>query len=492
MLNVSATVAGRPGGSVRRTTLPVHCAAALWLALSGTAGTALADGSAVPVATATPAVPRMAADPGSAGQALLQTIAGAVDPARLRATIARLVGFGTRSTISETGSSTHGIGAARRWAQAEFAAISSQCGQCLEIVTPSQVFTGERLPKPTEVMDVVAIQRGTDDAQRVILITGHIDSRNSNDQDADGIAPGANDDGSGTAAVLEAARVLSRYRFHATLVYGVLSGEEQGLYGGKVLAEYAKAQGWKVEADLNNDIIGNSQGQNGVVDNSTVRVFSEGTRSLETPQQAARRRYNGGEVDSPSRNLARFMADMADRHVPNLNVRMIYRTDRFGRGGDQVEFLAQGFPAVRVTEAHENYTRQHQDVRGEGGIAYGDVLEGVDFTYLAQVTRLNLVTLAALASAPAPPSAVGIAGAVQSDTTLNWTGVAGAVAYRVWWRDTTAPRWQFSRLFPSAATPENTAILRNVVIDDWFFGVSAISADGFESPVVFPGPPGAF
>ncbi len=301
-------------------------------------------------------------------------------------------------------------------------------------------------------------------------------------------APGANDDGSGVAAVLESARVLSRYRFPATIVYAVLSGEEQNLYGGAILARYAKDQGWKVEADLNNDIVGNTHGQSGVVDDSHVRVFSEGTKATETPAQADRRRYNGGEVDSPSRNLARFIDGLADRYLRGLQVRMVYRTDRYSRGGDQVRMLEGGYPAVRLTEAAENYTRQHQDVRTEGGIAYGDVLSGVDVPYLAQVTRLNAVSLAALASAPAPPMEVKIAGAVSPDTTLSWTLSPGAAGYIVWRRDTTAPLWQESR----SAGPATSLTLKGVVIDDWFFGVSAVSADGYESPVEFPGPAGAF
>ncbi len=427
-----------------------------------------------------------------AEHALLHQIAAQVSADELKATVTRLVAFGTRSTLSDTASPTHGVGAARRWVKDRFAAIAEQCHQCLEISTPSQVFTGERLPRPTEVMDVVAVQRGTEDPGRVILVTAHLDSRNSNVEDAEGIAPGADDDGSGTAAVIEAARVLSPLRFRATLVYGVLTGEEQGLYGGKVLAQYARAQGWQVEADLNNDIVGNIQGGDGVVDNSTVRIFSEGTRSLESPAQARTRRYNGGEVDSPSRNLARYLQDLADIYVPNLRARHIYRTDRFGRGGDQVEFLAQGFAAVRITEGHENYTRQHQDVRVQDGIAYGDTVDGVDFAYLAQVTRLNAVGLAALANAPAPPTQVKIAGAVSADTTLSWAPVPGAAAYRAWWRETTAPRWQYARAVVPAATDANTVVLRSIVIDDWFFGVSAVSPDGYESPVVFPGAAGAF
>jgi Zn-dependent M28 family amino/carboxypeptidase len=282
--------------------------------------------------------------------------------------------------------------------------------------------------------------------------------------------------------------VLCRHQFPATLVFAALSGEEEGLLGGKVLADYASAQGWRVEADLNNDIVGNTEGLSGVRDNTHVRVFSEGTRTTESQAEADKRRYNGGEVDSPSRNLARFMDGLADRYLTNLDVVMVYRTDRFGRGGDQVEMLKAGYPAVRVTEAVENYTRQHQDVRVENGIKYGDVLEGVDFPYLAQVTRLNAVTMAALAMAPAPPTGVDISGAVTADTTVKWTPAPDAAAYRIWWRGTTDPQWRFSRLVP----PTGEAKLTAVNIDDWFFGVSAVGKEGWESPVVFPGAAGTF
>lgn len=419
----------------------------------------------------------------------LDELAAQVREAELQATISRLVAFGTRHTLSDTTSDTRGIGAARRWVRSRFEAISRDCGGCLQVVTPSQVFTGPRVPKPTEVMDIVAIQRGTDDPNRVIVITGHLDSRASDVMDATSDAPGANDDASGVAAVIEAARVLSRQKSRATLVFAALSGEEQGLYGGKVLADYARAQGWQVEANLNNDIVGNTHGADGVHDNSTVRVFSEGTKATETPQQANRRRYNGGEVDSPSRNLARFIERLARNHLTNLKVEMVYRTDRYGRGGDQVEFLSAGYPAVRITESHEDYARQHQDLRVENGIRYGDTIDGVDFPYLAQVTRLNVVSMAALAHAPAPPSGVAIEGAVTPNTTVKWQGLPGAAGYRVWWRGTTDPQWRFHRDVPAGATQLQ---LRNVVIDDWFFGVSALSADGFESPVVFPGDPGSF
>ena len=425
-------------------------------------------------------------------QPLLRELVTAVSPSELNATISTLVSFGTRHTLSETGSDARGIGAARRWVQGRFADLSARCGNCLELATPSQTFNGPRVPQPTEVMDIVAIQRGSGDANRVILITGHLDSRVTDIMNFSSDAPGANDDASGVAAVMEAARILTKHRFRATLVYAALSGEEQGLYGGKVLAEYAQAQGWQVEADLNNDIIGNSHGEDGVHDNSTVRVFSEGTKALETAAQANRRRYNGGEVDSPSRNIARFMATLADRYLTNLRVQMVYRTDRFGRGGDQLAFLELGFPAVRVTEAHEDYTHQHQDTRVENGVRYGDTIEFVDFDYLAQVTRLNLVALAAMANAPAPPKGVNIEGAVTPNTTLRWQAQPGAAGYRVWWRATTDPQWKYSRYVAADAAQPARLTLENVVIDDWFFGVSAVSADGYESPVVFPGDPGAY
>jgi Zn-dependent M28 family amino/carboxypeptidase len=321
----------------------------------------------------------------------------------------------------------------------------------------------------------------------VVIISGHIDSRVTDVMNATSDAPGANDDGSGVAAVLEAARVLSCRKFPATIVYAVLSGEEQGLYGGKVLADDAKAKGWRVEAVLNNDIIGNTHGLDGRVEDSRVRVFSEGVRADESGDLAKARRSGGGENDSPSRSLSRYLVAIARDDLPGFTVRPIWRADRFARGGDQAPMQAAGFPAVRLTEADENYTRQHQDVRTQDGVAYGDVAAGMDFAYLAKVTRLNTLALAALASAPAPPGQVKIAGAVSADTTLSWAPVPGASGYTVWWRETSAPEWQQSR---EAAGPSLT--LKGVNIDDYVFGVSARSADGYASPVVFPGPVGAF
>ncbi|MEW9573417.1 M28 family peptidase [Rhodanobacter sp. Si-c] len=421
-------------------------------------------------------------------QPALYALATAPSEAELRATITQLVGFGTRHTLSDTRSDTRGIGAARRWVKARFEAISRDCGGCLEIITPAQVVTGQRIPQPTAVMDVVAIKRGSTDPQRAIVITGHLDSRVSDVMNANSDAPGANDDASGVAALIEATRLLSKQDNRATLVFSVDSGEEQGLYGGKVIADYAVAHGWQVEAELNNDIVGNSRGQNGARDNTVVRVFSEGTKSNETPAQATYRRYHGGEVDSPSRNLARTMATLADAYLPDFRVHMIYRTDRYGRGGDQVPFLEAGYPAVRVTEAHEDYTRQHQDLRTQDGVRYGDTIDGIDFRYLARVTALDAITMAALSRAPAPPAAVDIHGALATDTTLDWHKVPGAAGYRVHWRDTAAPLWQHAL----AAGDVDHYVLQDVVIDDWFFGVSSVSADGYESPVVFPGYAGSF
>lgn len=426
---------------------------------------------------------------------VLGEIAEAMDPAQLQSTLTTLVGFGTRQTLSDTKSDKRGIGAARRWVQSRFQQISKDCGSCLEVITPSQVFTGERMPKEgAEVMDVVAIQKGATDPDRYVVMTAHLDSRVSDAMDASRDAPGADDDGSGVAAVLETARVLSKYKFAATIVYSVDSGEEQGLYGGKVIAQYAQDHHWQVEADLNDDIVGNSRGQDGLTDNTLVRVFSEGTRALETAKEANDRRYHGGEIDSPSRNVARYVQVLAERYIPNWHVMLVYRTDRFGRGGDHVAFNALGYPAVRLTESHEDFTHQHQDVRVQDGVHYGDVLSGVDFAYLAKVTATNAIALASMAWAPAPPSGVAIASdpapglSGGMDTVFDWKPSAGAAGYRLHWRATTDPRWNAGRYVGAG----QHYLLKDVSIDDWFFGVAAVSADGFESPVVFPGPAGAF
>lgn len=424
----------------------------------------------------------------------LHNIARAPSPARIEADIRTLVGFGTRHTLSETESDTRGIGAARRWIKAEFERISKDCGGCLEVKYVSGTVSGEeRIPDPVEVISVIAIQRGSSDPGRYVVMSGDIDSRVSDIMDSTSDSPGANDNASGVAGTLEAARVLSKYKFNGSIVYAALAGEEQGLFGGKILAEHAQENGWRIEALLNNDMIGNIQGVNGVIDNTTARVFSEGTRVNETPEQARARRFTGGEVDSPSRNLARYLDRMADDYVPNLDVMMVYRLDRFGRGGHHRPFNDIGAPAVRVMETNENYNRQHQDLRTEAGIAYGDTLDGVDFPYAAKLTALNAVSLAGMAWAPPPPAGVEIDGAVSPDTTLRWTRppanqATGLAGYRIHWRLTTAPQWSNS-IYVGDVT-EHT--LDDVVIDNYFFGVSAVGSNGAESPVVFPGAAGSF
>jgi hypothetical protein len=426
-------------------------------------------------------------------QAVLGEIAAAINAGQLHSTIQTLVGFGTRHTLSETQSDSRGIGAARRWAQSRFAAISQDCGGCLSIVTPSQSVTGARIPTPTEVMDVVAIQKGVSDPNRVIILTAHIDSRVTDVMNATADAPGADDNGSGVALVLEAARVLSRYKFPATIVYGVLSGEEQGLYGGKVLAQYAQDQGWRVETDLNDDIVGSARGQSGAGDNSRIRLFSESTRETETPKETRQRRLEGGELDGPSRSVARSIKRLAERWIPNWRVDLIYRVDRFGRGSDHEAFNALGYPAVCFRESAEDYRHQHQDVRIENGVSYGDTIDHVDFDYLARVTATNAIAAAALAWAPPPPDGLKVSGAVTPDTTLSWQALAGPQAadlagYRVYWRDTKESAWSHSRWVGAVAE----AKLPDVVIDDWAFGVASVSKEGFESPVEYPGPLGAF
>ena len=432
-------------------------------------------------------------DPSDSAGARLHAIGTAPSPTRIEADVRKLVSFGTRHTLSDKTSDTRGIGAATRWVHDEFERISHQCGGCLEVRYVSGTISGEqRIPDPVEIIDVIAIQRGSTDPGRYVIMSGDIDSRVSDVMDATSDAPGANDDASGVAGTLEAARVLSRYRFPGSIVYAVLAGEEQGLFGGRILAEHARKEGWRVEAVLNNDMIGNIAGIDGIVDNSTVRVFSDGLRADETADEARRRRFAGGEVDSPSRNLARYIARMAD-YVPNLDVMMVYRLDRFGRGGHHRPFNDAGFPAVRVMETHEHYDRQHQDLRTENGRVYGDTLDGVDFAYAAKVTALNAVGLAAMAWAPPPPAAVTIEGAVTADTTLRWQRPAAAQApdlagYRIYWRLTTEPQW--SRSIDVGNVDAFT--LENVVIDNYFFGVAAVSRDGTESPVVFPEATGSF
>jgi len=441
------------------------------------------------VAAALSSVALVGAAPPPSPDARLRAIVAPVSQAQLRHTIETLVSFGTRHTLSSQTDPKRGIGAALDWAASEFNRYSAACGNCLTIERPSDTFSGDRLPSPTRITDVIAIQRGTERPNDVVIIQGHIDSRVTDPMNATSDAPGANDDGSGTAAVMEAARVLSKHKFPGTIVYAALMGEEQGLYGGKVLAAYAKAQGWNVVTVLNNDIIGNSCSSDGVCDSTHARVLSEGPRSQGEAELAKSTHSLGGENDAPSRNISRYLDSLADRLKIGLDVRQIWRTDRFGRGGDHIPFLELGYPAARISVAVENYNWQHQDLRTENGIRYGDTIDHVDFSYLAKMTKLNVAALAAIASAPPPPEPK-VEGAVATDTTLTWAPVEGASSYSVRWRRTDANNWEVSRA--TSCTDSCKVVLPHIRVDDWVFGVSSVSKGGFESPVASAVPGGAF
>lgn len=428
---------------------------------------------------------------------ILHSIGTAASADRLENDIQTLADFGTRHTLSDTVSNTRGIGAARRWIKAEFEKISEECGGCLEVFYVSDYIEGSensRIPVTTNIVNVIAIQRGYADPNRYVMMSGDIDSRVSDPLDGTSDSPGANDNASGMAGAIEAARILTQYEFPSSIIYAGLSGEEQGLFGGQIVADYALEQGWRIKAVLNNDMIGNIKGINGVINNTTARVFSEGTRAVETERDGRIRRFTGGEVDSPSRNIARYVDTMADKYIPNLDIMMIYRLDRFGRGGHHRPFNAVGIPGVRIMETNENYVMQHQDLRVEDGIKYGDTIDGVDFDYAAKLTNLNAVVMAGMAWAPSPPANVQIRGAVRPSTTLSWDALdeeqnPQLAGYKVYWRLTDHNQWQWSEFVPADQT-EHT--LENVVIDNYLFGVAAVSKEGFESPVVFPGPNGSF
>ena len=398
-----------------------------------------------------------------------------------------MANFGTRNTFSDTTSNQRGIGAARRWIKSEFQKVSKECSNCLEVFYQKDFVTtndGERIPKDTWIVNVVAIQRGTANSNRYIIMTGDIDSRNSDPIDFTKDAPGANDNASGMAGTIEAARVLSHYKFEHNIVYLGLSGEEQGLFGGKGFAAFAKKNNWEIIGVLNNDMIGNIEGVNGVIDNRTFRIFSEPTSVTETEKEISNRRFYGGEVDGVSRQLARYIHKLTSTYMPEMNPMMVYRLDRFGRGGHHRPFNDLGFAGVRIMEAHENYNRQHQDLRVENGINYGDVIEGVNFEYANKLTAVNAITLASLAWAPAEPKNVRIGGIVAPSTKLKWDkGTAkNVIGYKVYWRLTTSSQWEFSRFVGNVDQFE----LEGIVIDNYYFGVASVSNSGHESVVVFP------
>ncbi|WP_298894463.1 M28 family metallopeptidase [uncultured Psychroserpens sp.] len=417
-------------------------------------------------------------------------IIDAVSEERLRQDVKTLADFGTRNTFSDTISETRGIGAARRWIKNEFETISKSCNNCLNVFYQKDFVTKEgnrRVPKDAWVVNVVAIQKGTKYPNRYVIMSGDIDSRASNTMDFTTDAPGANDNASGMAGAIEAARVLSKYQFESSIVYVGLSGEEQGLFGGAGLAAYAKEQDWDIIGVLNNDMIGNIEGVDGVIDNRTFRIFSEPITTAETDpeilaRQARGRRFFGGEVDGTSRQLARYVHNTVKTYMPEMNPMMVYRLDRFGRGGHHRPFNDLGYPGIRIMEAHENYTQQHQDIRTENDIAYGDTFEHVNFGYAKKLTAVNAINMANLAWAPPAPSTVEIGGIVEASVKLKWNAVDGAKGYKIYWRDTTSPTWDHSRYVGNVT--EFT--LGGIVIDNFYFGVAAVDDDGFESVVVFP------
>jgi len=415
----------------------------------------------------------------------IYSIIDQVSATRIEQDITRLVNFGTRHTLSDTLSNKTGIGAARRWIKKSFENIAANCGDCLEVFYQGNLVkkgTNGRIVKDVNIVNVVAIQRGTKNPNKFIIMSGDIDSRISDPTDYTSTSPGANDNASGMAGTLEAARVLSKYRFENSIIYVGLSGEEQGLFGGKGLAAYAKAQGWEIIGILNNDMIGNITGVDGTVSNTDFRIFSEPVPPTETERERNARRFYGGEVDGISRQLARHIHKQVKKYMPEMNPMLIYRLDRFGRGGHHRPFNDAGFAGVRIMEAHENYTQQHQDIREEGGIAYGDVLEHVNFEYAAKLTAVNAISLASLAWAPTPPETVALGGAVAPAATFSWDAVPGAVGYKIYWRDTTSPTWDMSRNVGNVTS----FTLKGMVVDNYFFGVSAVGANGQESVVKFP------
>lgn len=418
--------------------------------------------------------------------------------------VKKLADFGTRHTLSDTVSQTRGIGAARRWIKSEFDKISAECNGCLEVSYQRNLLkkgTNERIVNDVWIVNVVAIIRGTENPNSYAIMSGDIDSRASDVTNFTIDAPGANDNATGIAGILEAARVLtkshSKNKFKNSIVFAALSGEEQGLFGGKFMAEQAKKDDWNIIGVLNNDMIGNIEGINGTIDNRSFRIFSEPTPPTETEQERNRRRYYGGEIDGISRQLSRYIHSTTQKYMPEMNPAMIYRLDRFGRGGHHRPFNDEGFAGVRIMESYENYNRQHQDIREENGIKYGDVVSGVNFDYLAKLTSVNAIALANLGWSPLAPQNVKIGGAVQPSTTLSWDKPkekdTTIIGYKIYWRETTAPQWQYARFVPKefyqndTNTKEQiTFVLENIIIDNYLFGVATVDENGHESIVSFP------
>ena len=422
----------------------------------------------------------------------IQQMIKEVSAKKIEASIRKLVSFGTRNTLSEQDNPTRGVGAARDWLFGEFQKISADCGNCITV--EKQTFSQAanppprgRVPEATNLTNIIATLKGTTDPDRVYIVSGHYDTMCTSPTDAKCDAPGANDDGSGTSAVLELARLMSKHKFDATIVFMTVPGEEQGLLGATYFAEQAKVKAMNIEGMFTNDIIGGVTSQKNSPNRNKVRVFSEGVSSNETEPQANSRRSVGGENDSASRQLARYMKEQSDKYLKTFKVWMIYRRDRYGRGGDHVPFLERGFTAVRVTEVDEDYTHQHQNVRTENGVFYGDTPEFVDFEYTANVTRVNLISLASLALAPAKPKNASIVTTrLTNDTELKWDANTDSdlAGYEIVWRETTSPEWTNSFFVGNVGN----FLVKDRSKDNYFFGVRAVDKNGNRSPVSFPRP----
>ena len=426
---------------------------------------------------------------GSIADPRISTALKQVSAEKIRTNIEKLVSFQTRSTLSAQDPTSitagHGIGAAREWIKSEFERYSRDCGGCLEVKTDT--FTegpADRIPNPTTITNVYAILKGVDpeNAKRIVLVTGHYDSRNSDTLDTTGIAPGANDDASGTAVSLECARVLSKLKFPATVIFLTVAGEEQGLNGSGHFAKMAKSEGWNIEAALNNDIVGGDR--NSQQDPSVVRVFSEGVPSTATEAELKLIRNLGGESDSSSRQIARYIAEVGRTYDVGVKPMLVFRLDRYLRGGDHISFSQQGFAAVRFTEYREDYHHQHQNIRSENAIEYGDVPKFVNFDYVANVARLNAATLASLAAGPAPPAKVRlVTKELENDSTLTWEPSPGANAYEVLWRATTSAEWEQTLNVGNVTTTKLPISKDNVI-----FAVRAVDKEGHRSLPVLPTP----
>jgi Peptidase family M28 len=419
----------------------------------------------------------------------IAAIVSEISPARIEATIRRLASFGTRNSLSDDRSETRGIGAARRWIKAELERCARDSGGRLQVAFDEHLIeSGVRVPKPTLFVNVVATLPGeqAESRERIYLVSGHYDSMPSSPVDPEKDAPGANDDASGTAAVMELACVMSRYRFPATLMFVAVAGEEQGLLGATGLAKKARADGLNIAGMMTNDIVGNTRSPEGKVDRTRVRLFAEGVPPLKAlPDEVLTALRTSGENDLPTRQLARFIKEAAERYATGLRVDLIWRRDRYLRGGDHFPFLDEGYPAVRMTEPVEDFRHQHQDVRMVDGVQYGDLPEFVDFGYVANVARVDAAALASLALGPSAPREVEMENIrLENDTTLHWQanpepGVAG---YRIVWRETTAPVWQNARDVGNVTRETLVGISK----DNFLFGVQAYDRDGNLSVTTFP------